>query len=70
MTQENATELATELLKTHGMNGFEISMPDKEGYNLMRATLAGLGRPSGPDGEFYVVRVPPADSENDASNLV
>lgn len=67
MNEQQAIELATQLLKTHGDQGFEISMPDEEGYRLMRRTLAHLGRPSGPDGEFFVVKVAPMVSANDDS---
>ena len=57
MTKKEATEMASQLLATYQNRAFEISMPDKEGYELMRATFAELGRETGPDGEFFVVKV-------------
>jgi len=59
MTEMKAIDMATQLLKTYGNQGFDISMPDEASYDLMRATLANMGRASGPDGEFWVVRVAP-----------
>jgi len=61
MTQIEATDMATQLLATYGLRGFEISMPDEASYGIMRETLLKMGRESGPDGEFYVIRVFPAD---------
>jgi len=61
MTQNDATQMATQLLADYGDRGFDISMPDQESYDLMRATLTGLGRPSGPDGDFFVIKVFPRD---------
>jgi hypothetical protein len=60
MTQQEATEMATQLLATYGERAFEISMPDEESYVLMRKTFLTLGRLSGPDGEFHIIRVYPA----------
>ena len=60
MTQTEATDMATQLLSTYSERAFEISMPDKASYDLMRATFAGLGRLTGPDGEFFVIKVPPS----------
>lgn len=57
MTQQEATNMATQLLATYQERAFEISMPDEPSYDLMRATFAGLGRPTGPDGEFFVIKV-------------
>lgn len=57
ITKQEATNLAAQLLKTYQNRGFEISMPDQSSYDLMRETLARLGRQSGPDGEFFVIRV-------------
>ncbi len=57
MTEHEATELATQLLKTHQGKGFEVSMPDHRGYDLMRKIFAELGHATGPDGEFFVVKV-------------
>ena len=57
MTQKEATDMASQLLATYHDRAFEISMPDKEGYELMRATFAELGRETGPDGEFFVLKV-------------
>lgn len=58
MTKQEATDMAVQLLNTYEGRGFEISMPDQDSYDLMRETLAGLGRQSGPDGEFFVIKVP------------
>ena len=57
MNQEEADKMATQLLDTYPDRGFEVSMPDKQGYEIMMATFARLGRPTGPDGEFFVVKV-------------
>jgi hypothetical protein len=57
MTQQEATDMATELLGRYPTRGFDISMPDRESYNLMRTTINSLGREAGPDGDFFVVRV-------------
>jgi len=57
MTQTEVTDMATQLLETYPSRPFEISMPDKESYDMMRDTLTRLGRSSGPDGEFYIVKV-------------
>lgn len=61
MTQIEATDMATQLLATYGHRAFEISMPDKASYELMRSTFLTMGRESGPDGEFFVVKVFPVD---------
>lgn len=60
MTENEAMDMATQLLSRYGDRAFEISMPDEASYILMRETFARLGRKSGPDGEFYVVKVAPA----------
>lgn len=57
MTNTEATTMATQLLETYGHRPFEISMPDKAAYDLMRETFASLGRVTGPDGEFFVIKV-------------
>jgi hypothetical protein len=57
MTDTEATSMATSLLLSFGPKAFEISMPDEKSYSLMRETFARLGRVTGPDGEFFVVRV-------------
>jgi hypothetical protein len=59
MTNREATNMATQLLESYGNRAFEISMPDQTDYDLMRATLARLGRTTGPDGEFFVIKVYP-----------
>jgi len=59
MTEKEATDMATQLLTTYGSRGFEVSMPDQASYDLMRTTLASMGRPTGPDGEFFVIKVDP-----------
>ena len=63
--------MAKRLLSQYGDRGFEISMGDLADYYLMREAFAALGRKSGPDGEFFVVRVartysgaPPCDVPN------
>lgn len=61
MTEMEATTMATTLLDTYGRRGFELSMPDQAAYDLMRATFAKLGRETGPDGQFFVIRVFVAD---------
>lgn len=57
MTQHEASTMATELLRAYGDRGFEISLPDKEAYDLMRQTFRNLGRDAGPDGEFLILKV-------------
>jgi len=57
LTEVEASKLACDMIATFGKRAFEISMPDKESYELMRKTFARLGRPTGPDGEFFVVKV-------------
>lgn len=57
MTDLEATNMATSLIATYGDRAFEISMPDKHTYEQMRKTFVRLGRRSGPDGEFFVVKV-------------
>lgn len=57
MTQTEVTDMATKLLETYPHQPFEISMPDKDSYDMMRATLTRFGRGSGPDGEFFIVKV-------------
>ncbi len=59
MTQSDATNMAIQLLSTYGDRAFEISMPDQSSYDLMRSTFAELGRETGPDGEFFVIKVFP-----------
>jgi hypothetical protein len=59
MTDREATEMATQLLTTYQGRPFEISMPDQASYDLMRATFARLGHTTGPDGEFFVIKVFP-----------
>jgi hypothetical protein len=57
MTNKEVTDLAIKLIAQYPHRSFDISMADQADYDLMRATLARLGRKSGPDGEFFVVRV-------------
>ena len=57
MTNEEATTLAKQLIESNGNAAFEVSMPDHDSYNLMRETFATLGHPTGPDGEFNIVKV-------------
>ena len=57
MTEKEAKDMAKQLLSTYAEQAFEISMPDEASYRLMRATFAGLGRSTGPDGEFFVIKV-------------
>ena len=57
MTEKEATDMANELLASYKERAFEISMPDKASYDLMRKTFARLDRATGPDGEFFVVKV-------------
>lgn len=73
MTKTEANDLARSLLSSYGDRPFEVSMPDEAEYTLMRETFAGLGRPTGPDGEFFVVKVfavvqPNVTSELSTSN--
>jgi hypothetical protein len=58
MTQEESTNMATQLLAAYGDRAFEVSMPDEASYDQMRATIKALGREALPDGEFFVVTVP------------
>ena len=51
--------MATQLLESYRERAFEISMPDAPSYELMRKTFADLGRQTGPDGEFFVIKVFP-----------
>jgi spore maturation protein SpmB len=60
MTEQEATKMAGNLLSSYGENGFEISMPDQASYSMMRRTFQRLGRSTGPDGEFFVIKVFPA----------
>jgi hypothetical protein len=60
MTEQEATDMATQLLATYGGRAFDISMPDQASYLLMRETFTRLGRGNGPDGEFFVIKVFPA----------
>ena len=60
MNQNKVTDMATRLLKRYGDRAFEVSMPDEASYILMRATLLKMGRETGPDGEFFVVKVSPS----------
>ena len=57
MTETEATKLAEQLIGSYADRAFEISMPDEPSYKLMRATFAKLGRETGPDGDFFVVKV-------------
>jgi|GEM_PF-6285337 len=57
MTQKESTDMAEQLLATYGHRAFEISMPDHESYLQMRSTFDRLGRATGPDGAFFVVKV-------------
>lgn len=57
MTQTEASKLATQLIGSYADRAFEISMPDKPSYEIMRKAFAELGRATGPDGEFFVVKV-------------
>ncbi|WP_025225548.1 hypothetical protein [Fimbriimonas ginsengisoli] len=57
MSEQEATDIASQLLATYTDRAFEISMPDQESYDLMRATFLRLGRATGPDGEFFVIKV-------------
>jgi hypothetical protein len=62
--------MATQLLTSYGNRAFEVSMPDEESYNQMRSTFAQLGRQTGPDGEFFVIKVfPDDDSMADGNRL-
>jgi len=57
MTEDEAIDLATQLLLANGNSAFDVSMPDQQDYDLMRTTFDRLGHPTGPDGDFFVVRV-------------
>lgn len=57
MNNTEATALAKQLIESNGNLPFEISMPDRASYEQMREIFASLGRPTGPDGEFFVVKV-------------
>ena len=57
MTPQEAKDMAQELLAQYGDRGFEVSMGDEVEYDLIREAFTELGRESGPDGEFFIVRV-------------
>lgn len=57
MNEIEANELAKHLVETYADRAFEISMADAPSYTLMRGAFAKLGRETGPDGEFFVVKV-------------
>lgn len=57
MTEIEASKLAGQLIESYAGRAFEISMPDQSSYNFMRSAFAKLGRPTGPDGEFFVIKV-------------
>jgi hypothetical protein len=57
MTNQEATDLALQLIAQYPDRGFDVSMADQADYDLMRATFTRLGRKSGPDGDFFIVRV-------------
>ena len=57
MTQAESTDMATRLLASYGDRAFEVSMPDEASYDQMRTTFDRLGRATGPDGEFFVIKV-------------
>jgi len=57
MTETEASKLARQLIGNYADRAFEISMPDQSSYNFMRHAFAKLGRATGPDGEFFVVKV-------------
>ena len=61
-TQQESNDMAMRLLASYGDRAFEVSMPDEASYDQMRETLAGLGRPTGPDGESFVIKVAPTSS--------
>lgn len=61
MTESEARTMAKNLISSYGDRGFEISMPDQSGYDLLRIAFAALGRPTGPDGEFFVITVFPVE---------
>lgn len=60
MNEKEAFDMAKHLLETYGDRGFDVSMPDEAEYGLMRTAFDRLGRETGPDGEFFVVKVAPA----------
>jgi hypothetical protein len=57
MDEQEATTMAKKLMTDYPTQAFEISMPDRPSYDLMRSVFKTLGRPTGPDGEFFVVKV-------------
>jgi hypothetical protein len=59
MTEIEASMLAKQLIESYPDREFEISMPDEFSYALMRSEFAKLGRQTGPDGDFFVVKVYP-----------
>ncbi|RYG26534.1 hypothetical protein EON82_02960 [bacterium] len=54
--------MAKRLLTQYGDRGFDVSMGNRYDCDLIREAFIALGRESGPDGDFFVVRVGPARS--------
>lgn len=44
VSEDEAREIAMRLLATYQCRAFEIAMPDKESYDLMRSSVEDLGR--------------------------
>jgi hypothetical protein len=57
ITEVEAGKLAKKLIDSYADRAFEISMPDQSSYEFMRGAFSRLGRSTGPDGEFFVVKV-------------
>lgn len=57
MTEQEAKDMAKQLLTQHGDRGFDVSMADRVDCDLMRTAFDRMGRETGTNGEFFVVKV-------------
>ena len=57
MTEQEAKDMAKQLLTQHGDRGFDVSMGDRVDYDLMRTAFDRLGRETGANDASFVVRV-------------
>lgn len=60
MNREEADRLAANLLAMHGEEeSFEVSLGDEHDYLMLEAAFARLRCRTGPDGEFFRLKVYP-----------
>lgn len=59
MTKNEASEMAQSLLKQYGQSDFEVSLGNAEDYTLVDEAFKALSCRTGPDGEFFVLKVYP-----------